>query len=103
MTLSSVFLYVLAGVLLFGMGTSAVFFCAHWLKKILAVNLAGSGLFLVLVALSRRPGAAAPDPVPSALVLTGIVVAVSATAVALALYCRLAAFERERVTEESHG
>lgn len=82
--------YAFTGVTLFGMGLGGLFLGTHPLKKILAVNLAGSGVFLILVALARRQGNASPDPVPHALVLTGIVVAVSATAVALALYRRLA-------------
>ena len=45
------------------------------------------GVFMMLVALaSRTTGIATrPDPVPHAMVLTGIVVAVSATALGLAL------------------
>ncbi|MNC39829.1 putative monovalent cation/H+ antiporter subunit C [compost metagenome] len=47
----------------------------------------GSGAFLVLVGLAQRHDVA--DPVPQAMVLTGIVVAVAATALALALARRL--------------
>lgn len=97
-------IYALTGVLLFGMGLGGVFFAAHLLRKILAVNLAGSGLFLIMVAMARREPNAPPDPVPHALVLTGIVVAVSATAVALVLYRRLATTADEPgFTEERHG
>lgn len=49
----------------------------------------GGGVFHVLVAVAYRGLDTAPDPVPQALVLTGIVVAVSATAFALALGQRL--------------
>lgn len=83
-------IYGLAGALLFGVGLSGVCFCPHPLRKILAVNLAGSGVFLMLVASARRQTAESIDPIPQALVLTGIVVAVSATAMALVLYRRLA-------------
>lgn len=86
-TLASV--YAFTGVVLFGMGMGGLFFCQHPLRKILAVNMAGSGVFLIFVSLARRQENASPDPVPHALVLTGIVVAVSATAVALALYRRI--------------
>jgi multicomponent Na+:H+ antiporter subunit C len=47
----------------------------------------GSGIFLVLVGLAQRQNV--PDPVPQAMVLTGIVVAVAATALALALVRKL--------------
>ncbi len=89
--MTSTITFSLTGVVLFSMGISAVFLCPQFLRKILAVNMAGSGLFLVLVSLAKRQADAPPDPVPHALVLTGIVVAVSATALALALYRNLVA------------
>jgi len=55
------------------------------LRKILALNVMGSGVFLFLVALAIRDPEAPPDPLPHAMVLTGIVVAVSATALSVAL------------------
>ncbi len=61
---------------------------AHLVRKLLALNMMGSAVFLVLVAVADRRDDAAPDPVPHAMVLTGIVVAVSATAFALALIRR---------------
>jgi multicomponent Na+:H+ antiporter subunit C len=57
------------------------------LRRTIALNFASSGVFLVLVGLARR--ADPPDPVPHALVLTGVVVSVSATALLLALAVRL--------------
>jgi multicomponent Na+:H+ antiporter subunit C len=53
--------------------------------------LLGSGVFLMFGAIARRGAAAglAADPVPQALVITGIVVAFSATAMAVALLLRL--------------
>ena len=64
----------------------------HLLRKILGLNVMSAGAFLVLIALAhpdRDDGQrASVDPVPHAMVLTGIVVAVSATALALALACR---------------
>ena len=102
--MTPVLIYALTGILLFGMGLAGVFFSAHLLRKILAVNLAGSGLFLIMIAMARRELNAPPDPVPHALVLTGIVVAVSATAVALVLYRRLATTaDALDFTEEPHG
>jgi len=88
---SQVFLYALAGVGLFTLGLYALIVHAHLLRKILAINVMGSGVFLVLVALGGRSPGASPDPVPHAMVITGIVVAVSATALALALMLRVQA------------
>jgi len=72
---------------LFAMGSAGMLLVAHLLRRILAFNLMGSGAFLILVGLAQRGGT--PDPVPQAMVLTGIVVAVAATAVALALLRKL--------------
>ena len=82
------FFYALTGVGLFTLGLYALIKHRHLLRKILAINVMGSGVFLVLVALSTRVQQA-PDPVPHAMVITGIVVAISATALALALMLRL--------------
>ncbi len=82
------FFYALTGVGLFTLGLYALIKHSHLLRKILAINVMGSGVFLVLVALSAR-NQQAPDPVPHAMVITGIVVAISATALALALMLRL--------------
>ena len=88
--MSVVFLYALGGVGLFSMGLYALIVYTHLLRKILALNVMGSGIFLVLVALARRTGEGLPDTVPHAMVITGIVVAVSATALALTLMLRVA-------------
>jgi multicomponent Na+:H+ antiporter subunit C len=79
--------YGLAGAGLIAVGLYALIVRAHLLRKVLAVNVVGNGVFLVLVAAAHRAGV--PDPVPHAMVLTGIVVAVSATALALALAVRV--------------
>lgn len=89
--MSNIFLYALVGIGLFTLGLYALIVHAHLLRKILAINVMGSGVFLVLVALAARTRGAAPDPVPHAMAITGIVVAVSATALALALMVRVRA------------
>lgn len=76
-------LFSLAGVALFALGATAVLLLTHLIRRILAFNVMGNGAFLVLVGLAQRDGGA--DPVPQAMVLTGIVVAVAATALALAM------------------
>ena len=72
---------------LFAPGMAGGVVAKHLLRRILAFNLMGSGAFLVLVGLAQRLDVA--DPVPQAMVLTGIVVAVAATALALALVRKL--------------
>jgi multicomponent Na+:H+ antiporter subunit C len=93
-------LYALAAVALVCVGLYGVLSHEHLLRRLLALNVTGGGVFLLLVALARR-GEGAPDPVPHAMVLTGIVVAVSVTAFALALLRRIhAATGRARLTDE---
>ncbi|MCB4824794.1 NADH-quinone oxidoreductase subunit K [Roseicella aerolata] len=58
------------------------------LRKILACNLLGGGVFLLFGVVARR-GATAADAVPQAIVITGLVVAFAATALAVALALRL--------------
>jgi multicomponent Na+:H+ antiporter subunit C len=79
------FLYSGAGVVLFAIGVWSLLVHDAILRKLIAINIAGGGVFHILIAVAYRGDAAPPDPVPHALVLTGIVVAVSATALALAL------------------
>lgn len=81
--------YALTGAALVAIGLYGLVARVHVLRQILAVNIMGAGVFLVLVAGAHRRPEGAIDPVPHAMVLTGIVVAVSATAVALALARRL--------------
>ena len=83
-------IYACAGAVIIALALHGVFASASLLKRILAANLIGTGVFLILVALADRSTPAEPDPVPHALVLTGVVVSVSATALALALARRLA-------------
>ncbi|RTR40983.1 Na+/H+ antiporter subunit C [Shewanella canadensis] len=87
--MSYVYLYALLGVSLFVLGLNALIVHAHLLRKILAVNVMSTGVFLVLVALSSRNEEVLPDPVPHAMVITGIVVSVSATALALILMLKV--------------
>lgn len=84
-------LYALVGVTLFCMALHAVIVSDDHLRQVIAVNVMSSGVFLVLVALARRAPSVSPDPVPHAMVITGIVVAVSSTALAIVLIQRLRA------------
>jgi multicomponent Na+:H+ antiporter subunit C len=78
--------FALVGALLFAIALSAFLMHTNILRRLLAFNIMGTGCFLVLVGLAQDTRG--PDPVPHALVLTGIVVAVAATALALILLRR---------------
>lgn len=83
--------YALVGAGLTGIGLHCLVLAPNMLRKIIALNIMGNGVFLVLVSISKRLPAAngpAPDPVPQAMVLTGVVVAISSTALALAVLRR---------------
>jgi multicomponent Na+:H+ antiporter subunit C len=86
--MTSTLIFLFAASALFGLGVHGVLIATHLLRKLLALNLMGGAVFLLLVALGGR-GDGPLDPVPQTLVLTGIVVAVSATAFALALMLAL--------------
>ena len=84
-------LYGLCSAVLVGLGLFGLIVHPQPLRKILAFNLIGGGVFLLFGALARRGAAAGlgGDPVPQALIITGLVVAFAATALAVALLLRL--------------
>jgi multicomponent Na+:H+ antiporter subunit C len=84
-------LYAVAGGGIFLLGLLGTLARAHLFWKILGINFMGSGAFLLLVGGAPRLMGEGADPIPQAMVLTGIVVAVSATAVALGMALRVAA------------
>jgi multicomponent Na+:H+ antiporter subunit C len=81
----------LCGALAVGLGLYGLITNPQPLRKILAFNLMGAGVFLVFGVVARRGAAAGfgGDPVPQALVITGMVVAFAATALGVALLLRL--------------
>ena len=102
--MSSATLYGLCGAVLVGLGLFGLIVHPQLLRKILAFNLIGSGVFLLFGVVARRGAAAGfgGDPVPQALVITGLVVAFAATALTVALLLRL--FEQTgQVTLRSDG
>ena len=89
-------------VILFGIGFSMLLFQKNLVKKLIGLNIMDSGCFLLLASMGYISGRRAPvivdgvtdssayiNPVPSGLVLTGIVVSVSVTALMLSLTVRL--------------
>lgn len=79
-------LYAWIGVGLFVLGLLGFIVHRHLVRRLLAFNIMGSGSFLLLVGLAQDGRGI--DPVPQAMVLTGIVVAVASTALALVIFRR---------------
>ncbi len=88
-------------VLLFLIGLYAVTVKPNLIKKLIGLNIMETSVFLFIVSIGMVESGQAPivtegvktsqmvNPIPQALILTGIVVAVSTTAVALSLCLRL--------------
>ena len=91
-----------AAIILFAIGFSTLLFHRNLIKKLIGMNIMDTGTFLLLASMGYIRGRRAPiiengvqevsayiNPVPAGLVLTGIVVSVSVTAVMLSLTVRL--------------
>lgn len=91
-----------AAVILFCIGFTTMLLHKNLLKKIIGMDIMDAGIFLFLACQGYIKGRVAPivvdgvqaveayiNPVPAGLVLTGIVVSVSVTALMLALTVRL--------------
>ncbi len=89
--MSEATLFGLCGAVLVGLGLYGVIVQPHPLRRIVAFNVIGGGVFLLFGAIARRGAGAGfgGDPVPQALIITGIVVAFAATALAAALVVQL--------------
>ncbi len=87
---------------LVGLGLYGVIVSPDVLRRIVAFNVLGGGVFLFFGAIARRGAAAgfAGDPVPQALIITGIVVAFAATALAVALLNRWRELRRDHQTND---
>ncbi len=82
-------LFAICGATLITIGAFGFFAQTHLLRRILAFNIIGSGVFLMYGGLGNRLPELGADPVPQAMVITGIVVAFAATALAVTLIVRL--------------
>lgn len=90
-------------VFLFMIGLSVLIFHKNLLKKIMGLNIMDTGVYLFLASIGYIQGKLSPiwkgedvieatsyvNPIPAGLVLTGIVVSVSVTAISLSLTIRL--------------
>ena len=75
--------FAVTGALVVGAGFYGLLSARHLLRRVVGFNLIGSGIFLYFGAAGARGDAV--DPVPQALIITGIVVALSASALAVGL------------------
>ena len=102
MELFSTHIEEVAAVLLFGIGFSTLLLNKNLIKKIIGLNIMDTAIYLMFTSVGYVEGRTAPimadgitdaahyiNPIPSGLVLTGIVVSVSVTALMLALTVRL--------------
>lgn len=92
MSSSLIFLYV--GIVLWLIGLHGLARLHHPIRRIMAINVMGSGTFMIMIALASR--GEQTDPVLHALVVTGLVVAVSATAFALRLAVAISAHKSSK-------
>ncbi len=83
--LTGLSIWLLAGSALVLMGLLGMLLPASILRKLLAFNIMGSGIFLLLLALRPSGPDGVADPVAQALILTGIVIAIAATALGVRL------------------
>ena len=95
-------IYEVASVILFGIGFTTLLLDRNLIKKIIGMNIMDTSVYLFLASMGYIAGRSAPigsgtapsssdiiNPVPAGLVLPGIVVSVSVTALMLALTVRL--------------
>ncbi len=92
----------LVAVILFAIGFTMLLFSRNLLKKVIGLNVMDTGVYLLLASMGYIQSRIAPiiednvtdmekyiNPIPSGLVLTGIVVSVSVSALMLSLIVRL--------------
>jgi len=92
--------YYMVAILLFIIGMHTMLTHSNLIKKVIAMNIMDTSVFLLFVAIGYTYGGEAPivregsevlyvNPLPGSLMLTGIVVAVSITAYALSLIVKI--------------
>ncbi len=92
--------YYLVAVILFVIGMHTMLTNSNMIKKVIAMNIMDTSVFLLFVAAGYVAGGQAPiiregleisyiNPLPGAMMLTGIVVGVSVTAYALSLIVKI--------------
>ena len=91
--------HLIFAMIIFIAGLYMAVMSTHILKRIVAINVMGAGVFYFLVAIGHVDGGVPPivvdgeplyvNPLPSAMILTGIVVVVSITVYSLSLALKI--------------
>lgn len=93
-------LYTLCSILLLAIGLLGFLLNTDFIRKLLGLNVIGIAIFMLLLATAvAYPNAI--DPIPHAMVLTGIIVAAAGTALGLNLASKIAKFSRLVKQEEA--
>jgi multicomponent Na+:H+ antiporter subunit C len=95
-------LYLVTSIALLCVGLYALVVQTSLVRRILALNVMSVAVFVLLATVARRAVGEEADPVPHALVLTGIVVSVSVTAVAVSLARRIEREPAQETTDEEN-
>ena len=81
--------YLLLGSLMAAVGTVRLLLSRDLMARLVAMNVVGVGSLLILLSLGARSEGSAPDPVLSALVITGLVITVAFTGLGAVLIRRI--------------
>lgn len=98
--MSQVLLFNLCSTLMLAIGLCGFLLSSDFLRKLLALNIIGMAIFMLLISVANHDPSRI-DPVPHALVLTGIVVAAAGTALGLNLASKITKFARTIQQENS--
>jgi multicomponent Na+:H+ antiporter subunit C len=92
-------LHYLVAMILFIIGFHTMLTHSNLIKKVIGMNIMETGIFLLFISIGYVRGGSAPiindsiasyvNPLPSALILTGIVVGVSLTAFSLSMILKI--------------
>ncbi|WP_395339012.1 NADH-quinone oxidoreductase subunit K [Ningiella sp. W23] len=91
--LTSINIYFVCAILLLAIGLLGFLLNVDFIRKILGLNIIGIAIFMFLLAISNG-NEGVIDPVPHAMVLTGIVIAAAGTALGLNLASKVVRLKR---------
>ncbi len=90
-------LFTVVAIVVAVLGVVRLLTCRDLIQRIIALNVASGGVLMTLLVVATQTGD--PDAVPHALALTGIVITVSVTGLALVIVRKIEAAEAAEVQE----